>query len=169
MADPFLGEIRTFGFGYTPRNWAACNGQLLPINQNQALFALLGTMYGGNGTTNFALPDLRAATPLHVGPGVTQGQRGGADNITLAIGEVPAHGHSLMGTTELANSNLPAGAVPAAKGRTGVTRFAASGSDAQLASGAISSHAGGQPHSNTQPSLVLNLCIALAGIFPSRN
>jgi microcystin-dependent protein len=171
MADPFLAELRLMSFAFTPKGWAQCNGQLLPINQNQALFALLGTMYGGNGTTNFQLPNLQGRTPLHAGPNTVQGQTGGAAAITLTLSQLPAHNHGgLVGNADLANAAAPGGALPAARPRTGVTRYAAGGSsNALMEASSVSSTGGSQPHDNMQPYTVLNWCIALQGIFPSRN
>lgn len=170
MSSPFLGEIRMSGFGFAPKGWAQCNGQLLPINQNQALFALLGTMYGGNGQVNFALPDLRGRSPMHVGPQSTQGQRAGVEAVTLNMNQLPAHQHALKGTGDLANANAPGLALPAAKGRGGSNRYAAGGSsDALMHPDSISRSGGSQAHNNLQPFAVLNFSIALQGIFPSRD
>jgi microcystin-dependent protein len=170
MSTPFIGEIRMSGFGFAPKGWALCNGQLLPINQNQALFALLGTMYGGNGQVNFALPDLRGRSPMHVGPQSTHGQRAGAEAVTLNMNQLPAHQHGLNGTGDLANANAPGLALPAAKGRGGSNRYAAAGSsDALMHTDSIGRSGGSQPHNNLQPFAVLNFSIALQGIFPSRD
>jgi microcystin-dependent protein len=167
VAEPFLGEIRAFGFNFAPRGWAMCNGQILSIAQNTALFSLLGTMYGGNGQTTFALPDLRTRAPMHLGqgPGLssrTQGEQAGQEVHTLIATEMPAHAHAQPASSGEQDTNRPANAVPA---RGGV--YAASGDgtvlDATTASG------GSQPHNNMPPYLVLNFCIALEGIFPSRN
>ncbi|MDC8787073.1 phage tail protein [Roseateles koreensis] len=170
MGTPYLGEIRLMSFAYAPRGWAQCNGQLLPINQYQALFALLGTYYGGNGQSNFALPNLQGRTPLHVGPTTVQGQSGGAENVTLLQAHLPVHSHGLSGTSDLANASAPGLAVPAAKGRGGVNHYAGAGSvNASLDASSVSLVGGNQPHSNMQPYLVMNYVIALQGIFPSRN
>jgi microcystin-dependent protein len=170
MSDPFLGEIRMCSFGFAPKGWALCNGQLLPINQNQALFALLGTMYGGNGQTNFALPDLRGRSPMHVGAQSTQGQRAGAEAVTLNVAQLPGHQHGISGTGDLANANAPGLALPAAKGRGGSNRYAAAGSsDVVMHGGSIVPSGSSQPHNNLQPYAVLSFCIAMQGIFPSRN
>jgi microcystin-dependent protein len=170
MADPFIGEIRLVSFDFAPRNWALCNGQLLPIQQNTALFSLLGTEFGGNGQTNFALPDLRGRMALHAGSDAPQGQPGGAASVTLGTQHMPAHTHALSGTADIANANVPAGALPAARPRGGVSRYAAAGSPlAAMNLGAIGNRGGGEAHSNLQPYVVLNYVIALTGIFPSRN
>ena len=160
-------------FGFAPQGWAQCNGQILPINQNQALFALMGTTYGGNGQTNFALPDLRDRTPIHRGNGFTQGEVGGQSAHTLIISELPAHVHTAYAKSppdSLGNTNLPAGnylsnSAPAEIYHSG------SGNVSQLATiaGTISSVGGSQAHNNLQPSLTLNFCVALTGIFPSQN
>lgn len=166
MSEPFLGEIRTFGFNFAPRGWAFCNGQLLPIAQNTALFSLLGTTYGGNGQTTFALPELRGRAPVHVGQGpglplVDQGETGGETAHTLIVSEQPAHSHPIGATQGGATASRPAGKVCSAGGSYSDT------SDANMQpTGAAG---GGQPHNNMQPYLGLNFCIALEGIFPSRS
>jgi microcystin-dependent protein len=167
MAEPFLGEIHIMAFNFAPRNWALCNGQLLSINQNAALFALLGTQYGGNGTTNFALPNLQGRVPIHVSGSFPQGSTGGETAHTLTAGELPAHTHPMFGVTSpSANQRSLAGNMPGAPG-TNLYNASANGN---LASSALTTGAlGSQPHNNLQPYLTLNFCIALAGIFPSRN
>jgi microcystin-dependent protein len=164
MSDFFIGEIKIMAFNYAPRFWAQCNGQLLPISQNQALFALLGTQYGGNGQTNFALPDFRGRTPLHFGNGFTQGQQGGEENHTLIVGEMPAHAH-----THSVSSGDSAAALPTDNsfGNGAAKLYASQNNGAALTN--IGSFGGSQPHNNMQPYSVLNFCIALNGIFPSRN
>lgn len=172
MAEPFLAEIRIFSFSFAPKGWALCNGQLLPINQNQALFSLLGTMYGGNGQTNFALPNLQGRVPNHVGAGLTQGQTGGETAHTLTISEMPLHTHGL-------NQNLAAGgaAVNATQGtptgnfwaNSGKSHYSTSAPNAAMHPSAVSNVGGSQPHLNLQPFLALNFCIALQGIFPAQN
>lgn len=156
MAEPFLAEIRLFSFVFPPRGWALCNGQLLPIAQNQALFSLLGTTYGGNGTTNFALPNLNGRSPFGGGMGgaIQLGQQGGQQSHTLSLLEVGGHG---VGVDAGATTTVPTGATPARGGA-----YADTGSDQTGSVG------GGQPHENMAPFLVLNYCIALQGIFPSR-
>jgi microcystin-dependent protein len=165
MGTPFLSEIRIFSFGFEPKGWAFCNGQLLPINQDQALFSLLGTTYGGNGTTTFALPNLQSRVPLHFGDGMLLGQLGGEQNHTLVIGELPAHNHS-WGATGTA-TNAPG---PASNLLGGAQEYSSSASNlVAMYPGQLSSVGGSQPHQNSQPYLTLNFCIALQGIFPSQN
>lgn len=171
MAEPFLSEIRLMSFVFAPMGWAFCNGQLLPINQNQALFSLLGTTFGGDGRVNFALPDLRGRTPIHVGSGHTLGERGGEQAHTLSIAELPTHTHVLSATGLQGDSPNPN------FGGTG-RRFASdpgnayTGSAANLTalnSGTVANVGGSQAHLNMQPFLTLSFCIALQGIFPSAN
>lgn len=166
MSEQFIGEIRAFSFGFAPKGWAQCNGQLLPINQNQALFALLGATYGGNGSTNFALPDFRSKTPVHVGPGFAQGQSGGEESHTLTVGELPNHTHPVQGSADAATAPNPSQAVWAAEQSN---PFSANTPNTTLNASAISTAGGSQPHENMSPYLAINYCIALAGIFPSRN
>ena len=170
MSEPFLGEIRLFGFNFAPNGWAMCNGQLLPINQNQALFALLGTQYGGNGTSTFALPDLRSRLPLHQGQGnglssYTIGETIGAETVTLTQAQLPSHSHQAHASNVKATSKNPSGLVP---GHPPDDTYAAPDGTIMNA-GTIAATGGSQPFDNRQPLLVLNFCIALAGIFPSRN
>lgn len=170
MSEPFLGEIRQTSFQFAPKGWALCNGQLLPINQNQALFAILGTTYGGDGRVTFALPDLRGRSPVHASGSLPLGSRVGAETHTLSVNELPPHGHGLQGSGDLANVTAPAGNVPAAKGRGGKDIYAPGGSPPQaLSPQAIAPTGGSQPHENLQPFLTVNFIIALTGIFPSRN
>jgi microcystin-dependent protein len=163
MAEPFLSEIRLFSFGFPPQGWALCNGQLLPINQNQALFSLLGTTFGGNGQTNFALPDMRGRVPIHVGGGHTLGERAGEQAHTLSISELPSHTHVLQGTSTNAETNAPSGALLA----TSNNIYAQPASLTSLAAAAVTNIGGSQAHLNMQPFLTLSFCIALQGIFPS--
>lgn len=170
MSEPFLGEIRQTSFGFAPKGWAMCNGQLLPIAQNQALFAILGTTYGGDGRTNFALPDLRGRSPAHTSSALPLGARAGEEAHTLTVNEIPPHNHGLQGSTDLANNAAPAGNLPAAKGRGGKDIYAAGGSPLQpMSPQAVAPAGNSQPHNNMQPYLALNFIIALQGIFPSRN
>ena len=166
MATPYLGEIRLIGFGFAPKGWALCNGQLLPINQNQALFSILGTTYGGDGRVNFALPNLQTRVAIHFGSGFTLGQTGGAQAHTLVPTEMPTHAHTLLGSTSDANQSSPAGGLPAdVRSSTSVEHYRAS-PDVDM--GAVLTSVGGsQAHPNLQPYLVLNYVIALQGIFPS--
>jgi microcystin-dependent protein len=170
VAEPFLSEIRIFSFVFAPKGWALCNGQLLPINQNQALFSLLGTTYGGDGRVNFALPDLRARVAIHMGDSHTLGERAGEQAHKLSISEVPTHTHGANATTAQAdqNSNSPAPTRMPAQSNFSFLYGAASNLEA-LASNAIGNVGGSQPHLNMQPFLTLSFCIALQGIFPSRN
>ncbi|MDB5298841.1 MAG: tail collar protein [Phycisphaerales bacterium] len=167
MSTPFLAELKIVSFNFAPRGWAMANGQLLPINQNQALFALLGTTYGGNGQTTFALPNLQGRVPIHFGNGYSQGQTGGETAHTLNIGEMPAHSHTLMGSSAPANSKSPA----APSNAWAVSSTAQPYSSNPPSAGVISIGAagGGQPHDNMSPYLVLTMVIALQGIFPSRS
>jgi microcystin-dependent protein len=168
MADGFLGELKLVSFGFAPKGWAQCNGQLLAINQNQALFALLGTTYGGNGQTTFALPDLRGRTPIGFGNLSPQGEKAGEENHTLVINEVPAHTHQLTATTDAANSIKP-GAHVLATTSGNLTIYASNVSNLTPMAPSIPAIGGSQPHPNQQPFLVMNWIILLQGIFPSRN
>ena len=166
MAEPFLSEIRIMSFVFAPKGWALCNGQLLPINQNQALFSLLGTTFGGDGRVNFALPDLRARVPIHVGSGHTLGEKGGEQAHTLSIAEIPTHTHVANGTTNAATTNTPSNTA-----LLGIVNDAY-GDPANLqamAASEITNVGGSQAHLNMQPFLTLSFCIALQGIFPSPN
>lgn len=173
MSDYFLGEIRMFGFAYAPTGWAQCNGAVVAINQYQALFALLGTYYGGNGTQTFALPDLRSRTPIGLGtaPDGTQimmGQTGGVETVSLTVLQMPAHNHNVAATTTAAD--VPAVTTATALiAATGTPFYGAASSLVALAPQSVVSTGSGQPHSNLQPYLATNYCIALVGIFPSRN
>lgn len=173
--DPFLGQISIMAFSFPPKGWALCNGQLLPINQNQALFSLLGTQYGGDGRVTFALPDLRGRAAMHWGNSASAGstvigQSGGAEAVALTAAQIPQHQHGLNASSDLANANLPANALAAPRGRGGLAMFGAAGSaDVTMAAGAVAVAGGSQPHNNMQPYGVLNFVIALQGIFPSRN
>lgn len=165
MAEPFLSEIRIFAFNYNPQGWAQCNGQLLPINQNQALFSLLGTTYGGDGRVNFALPDLRSRVALHEGSGHTLGERGGSESVTLSVAQLPAHIHFVNASTS--NADSPAlGAGSLAQFNNG---YRAATTPVSLHPTTISNTGGSQPHQNMSPYNVVNFCIALQGIFPSQN
>lgn len=179
MAEPFLSEIRMMSFGYAPQTWALCNGQLLPINQNQALFSLLGTTYGGDGRLNFALPNLQGRTPIHTGNGYIPGQVGGEQNHTLIMTEMPAHNHMLNaynGTADATpvpqpptSSTVTAQAFAATNtGNTSVNIYGTGAPAATMGPSTIGMNGGSQPHSNMQPYLVINFSIALQGIFPSR-
>jgi microcystin-dependent protein len=170
MAEPFLSEIRIMSFGFAPKGWALCNGQLLPINQNQALFSLLGTTYGGDGRVNFALPDLRGNVPIHIGQGFTLGSKGGEQAHTLSKAELPTHIHFAQGNNTLAAQADPTNAffaqAPAALGTVYNTNNA---SLVAMNPAAVANAGGSQAHQNMQPFLILSFCIALQGIFPSQN
>jgi microcystin-dependent protein len=168
MAEPFLSEIRIMSFGYAPRGWAMCNGQLLPINQNQALFSLLGTTFGGDGRVNFALPDLRGQTPIHVGSGHTLGEKGGEPAHTLSISELPEHTHAVNGTSASGTANTPTNAMLLATS-TASQLYGAPSNVQAMSPEAIPPTGGSQAHLNMQPFLTLTFCIALQGIFPSPN
>ena len=168
MAEPFLSEVRIMSFVFAPKGWALCNGQLLPINQNQGLFSLLGTTFGGDGRVNFALPDLRGRTPIHVGSGHTLGERGGEQAHTLSIAELPQHVHVANATTGSATTNNPSNSVMLAQSTASSLYGGASNLQA-MAAGAVGNVGGSQAHLNMQPFLTLSFCIALQGIFPSPN
>ncbi|MDG0855624.1 phage tail protein [Roseateles puraquae] len=169
MSDPYLGELRLMSFATPPKGWALCNGQTLQIAQNQALFSLLGTTYGGNGQTTFMLPDLRGRTPLHPDSTLPAGTPGGQEAVTLSAQQMPAHNHGLNASSEFADSNSPAGALPATKGRGGIDRYAPADNSASMDTSAIALNAGGQGHANMQPFQTLSWAIALVGVFPSRD
>ena len=166
MAEPFLGELKIVSFNFAPKGWALCNGQFLPINQNQALFSILGTTYGGNGQTTFALPDLRGRAPCHTGGGLDLGQKGGQEFHTLTQSEMPMHVHMLMASSTAANNQLPANNVLALSPQQVYT---APANFTPMEPSSVSNIGGSQPHENRQPFLVLNIIIALQGIFPSQN
>ncbi|HEY3332105.1 MAG TPA: tail fiber protein [Capsulimonadaceae bacterium] len=170
MSSPFLGEIRMVGFNFAPHGWAACSGQILPISQNTALFSLLGTQYGGNGTSNFALPNLNDATPIGQGsgPGMTPrtiGETGGTEAVTLTLATMPQHTHAVQATSRQATTYQPAGNLPAVSSRP----IYASGAAVAMNPASLSSTGGSSPHTNLQPYAVVNFVIALTGIFPARS
>lgn len=166
MAEPFLSEIRLMSFNFPPRGWAFCNGQTLAINQNQALFALLGTTYGGNGQTTFALPDLRGRVPIHVGGGYTLGERVGEEAHTVTMNEMPAHTHLVQASPATAGGSVTPGGMFLGGGNNVYRPGAPS---TVLHPSTVGSAGGGQAHQNMQPYLTLSFCIALVGIFPSQN
>jgi microcystin-dependent protein len=168
VSEPFLGEIRLMSFAFPPKGWAQCNGQQLPINSNQALFSLLGTTYGGDGRTTFALPDLRGRVPVHAGAGRTLGDRGGEEAHTLSLAELPAHTHPVgpaaaTATTSLAGPSVTLGT------SNGAAAYGPPQSLVAMDPAGLGTSGGSQPHPNMAPSLTLGFCIALQGIFPSRN
>ena len=167
MAEPFLSEIRIMSFNFAPKGWAMCNGQQLPINQNQALFSLLGTTYGGNGQTTFALPDVRGNVPIHIGSGFTLGQKGGEKAHTLTQSEMPAHLHFANASNTVGGTNDPGGNVLANSAPN--TIYGPVQNLTAARANMISNVGGSQPHDNMMPYLTLTFCIALQGIFPSRN
>jgi microcystin-dependent protein len=169
MSEPFLGEMRIVSFGFAPKGWAQCNGQLMPINQNQALFSLLGTTYGGDGRTTFALPNFQQRAPMHWGEGVTLGERGGQESVTLTAAHLPVHDHIPAASAAPASSSSAQGNVLAKKARYGKDVFSPPANLATMGGGALAPAGGSQPHSNMQPCLTLNFVIALQGIFPSPN
>ena len=175
MAEPFLGEMKINGFNFAPKGWATCDGQILPITQNSALFSLLGTYYGGNGTSTFALPDFRGRTPMHWGQGsglsgYSIGENGGAEAVSILVGQMPSHTHTLGGASSAGAVINPSGAMYATAPAGATVYGAAQGQSTSLAPGTIGTSAGGSvPHQNMQPFLTLNFCIALAGIYPSRS
>src|SRR5262249_16649384 len=179
MSEPFLGEIKIISWNFPPKGWTFCNGQLLPINQNQALFSILGTTYGGNGQTTFGLPNLQGRMPTHVGSGIVLGEKGGETAHTLNISELAAHNHLVQGISGAANSNTPdpAGKVLAQSAGSGgspvqpfgANIYASGNPNNVMNPGCIANTGGNQPHENMSPYLVLNFIIALQSIFPSQN
>lgn len=179
MSEPFIAQIKVYGTNFPPRGWAHCNGQLMPIAQNTALFSLIGTTYGGNGQTTFGLPDLRGRAAMHPGhgPGLTPrvlGEVSGSENVTLTINELPAHNHGVQATTVLGNTADPAGAVLARgnfsqQGSSGAVPLYSNDAPNTVMAQTLGIAGNNQPHDNMMPSLTLNYCIALQGIFPSRN
>lgn len=169
MAEPFLSEIRIMSFGFPPKGWALCDGQLLPINQNQALFSLLGTTYGGDGRVNFGLPDLRGRAPIHMGSGHTLGERGGEQAHTLSIAELPQHVHGLSASSTPANASPPSpqsGTILADS--SPAQAYGSAANLVAMGSASVGNVGGSQAHENMQPYLTLSFCIALQGIFPSQ-
>lgn len=172
MADPFVAEIRIFPFNFAPRGWAWCDGQLLPLSQNTALFSLLGTTYGGNGKSNFALPDLQGRAPMHPGqgPGLSLhdlGEAGGSETVTLLESEIPSHAHAVRASQADGLSRQPAAELPATG--IGIGQYAAPTGLTQLAPQSLTAVGGDQPHNNMQPYLTFYFCIALQGVFPPRS
>jgi microcystin-dependent protein len=169
MAEPFLGEIRIFGFDFPPKGWAYCDGAFLPINQNQALFSLLGVTFGGNGQTTFQLPDFRGRVPIHAGDGFTLGNSGGAEAHTLSIAELPMHTHFVSAQNVTATTPDPTNALLAASSSAVGSVYGTATQLVAMGSSAVTNTGGSQPHQNMQPYLALNFCIALQGLFPTAN
>ena len=166
MSSAFLGEIRIVGFNFAPQGWAQCNGQFLPINQNQGLFSLLGTQFGGNGQTTFALPDFRGRVPIHMGAGHTIGEAAGSASVTVNVSQLPTHTHVLNCTTAAATADLVTGNLPAQPANL---QIYGNGNLVSMNPGVNGSTGGSQPHENRQPYTVLTFCIALQGIFPAQS
>ena len=172
--DPFLAEIRIFPFNFAPKGWAFCDGQILPLSQNTALFSLLGTTYGGDGKSNFALPDFQGRTPMHPGqgPGLSLhdlGETGGSETVSLLESEIPSHSHALRASSDVADNNVPANEMLAKPLGRGNNLFTPTASPlVQMSDNALAPAGGDQPHNNMQPYLTLSFCIALQGVFPPR-
>jgi len=166
MSEPFLGELKIISWNFPPKGWAFCNGQLMPINQNQALFSILGTTYGGDGRQTFGLPNLQGRTPMHVGNGLSLGELGGESAHTLNISELPTHTHAANASSSTSNSASPAGNF---WGNAGLASYNSAAPNNALSPSALAATGGNQPHDNMQPYLVLNVIIALQGIFPTQN
>ena len=166
MSEPFLAEIRMVGFNFPPRGWAFCDGQILPINQNQSLYSLMGTTYGGDGRTTFALPDLRGRTPIHADGSHRPGQKSGAETHTLGTAEMPEHTHQALASTNQVTTNDPTNN---ALGENAGTPYRDGGTAVTMGANALTQVGGGEAHDNMQPFLAVAFCIALQGLFPSRN
>jgi len=169
MAEPFLGEISPVAFSFAPQGWAFCNGQVLPINQNQALFSLLGTTYGGDGQTTFALPDLRGRVIVTSGSNYTLGGTGGVEAVTLNVNEIPAHSHAPACSAEAGSAAVPGGLVWAGSSSNETLYQTGSNPNGSMHANLITASGNSEPHTNLQPFLVVNFIIALTGVFPSRN
>lgn len=167
MAQPYVGEIRMFAGNFAPAGWMFCEGQLLPISENETLFQLIGTTYGGDGQSTFALPDLRGRLPMHQGNGFILAETGGAEEITLTVNQIPAHAHPLLATSDPASDSAPASNVLAQSKTAGIFMYLEDNPSANLAPTSISPVGGSQPHTNFQPYLCVDFIISLFGIFPS--
>jgi microcystin-dependent protein len=166
MSEPYIGEVRMFGFTFNPRGWANCDGAILPIEQNQALFSILGNNYGGDGRTTFGLPELRGRTPMHVGSGFSLGQKSGEERHFLNVNEMPAHKHSVQFSNGASSSDSPDGELPATAEDN---VYGTPGALVSMNGNAIANNSGGQGHENMQPFLTIRFCIAITGTFPPRN
>lgn len=169
MSEPFLAEVRMFGFNFAPRGWAFLDGQILPINQNQSLYSLLGTTYGGDGRTSFALPDLRSRTPMHKDSAHPLGQKSGQETVTLTTAEIPPHDHTIKASSQTGNTGPDGALLAAEQGTDFAYHEPAAATATSLRSGTLANAGGGQAHDNMQPYTTLTFCIALQGLFPSRN
>ncbi len=167
MAQPYVGEIRMFAGNFAPAGWMFCEGQLLPISEYETLFNLIGTTYGGDGQSTFALPDLRGRVPIHFGNGFTLAETGGVETVTLTVSQIPSHNHAFLGTSGTANQTTPMGNV-VAQALGGATLFNSANPNSPMASGAMTQTGGSQPHDNFQPYLCVDFIISLFGIFPSQ-
>jgi len=167
MAQPYVGEIRMFAGNFAPAGWQFCEGQLLPISENETLFQLIGTTYGGDGESTFALPDLRGRVPLHQGNGLILAETGGAEEITLSEAQIPAHSHPLLATRDLASGTSAAGQSPPPTQASTITAYGTDNPQLVLAADMVTFTGGAQPHTNFQPYLCVNFIISLFGIFPS--
>ena len=168
MSEPFLAEVRIVGFNFAPRGWAFCDGQILPINQNQSLFSIIGTTYGGDGRTSFALPDLRGRTCVHVGDGYDLSQKGGEEDVRLTAAQIPQHSHDMHAQNTLGDLHRPQNSL-SVLAQTGVYADYTEADATTLRADTIGNTGGSQPHENMQPYITLSYCIALQGLFPSRN
>src|SRR5712671_6944202 len=168
MAQPYVGEIRMFAGNFAPAGWMFCEGQLLPISENETLFQLIGTTYGGDGQSTFALPDLRGRVPQHFGNGFILAETGGSETITLTVNQIPAHSHALLVSGATASTTSPAGEVPATATSAVITPYGADAPTGPLNSSSVGSTGGSQPHNNFQPYLCVDFIISLFGIFPSQ-
>jgi microcystin-dependent protein len=167
MSGPFVGEIRMFAGNFAPAGWAFCNGALIPISENETLFQLIGTTYGGDGQNTFALPNLQSRVPVHVGPGFAQGQSGGVETVTLTTSQIPAHSHVPQGFNQTGNADAPLNSLWANSG--GATIYSSAAPNQAMAPAAIGSSGGSQPHDNMLPFLCINFILSLFGVFPSQS
>lgn len=165
MSQPFIGEIRMFAGNFAPAGWAFCDGSLIAISQNDTLFTLIGTTYGGDGVNTFALPDLRSRVPVHTGPGFALAQQGGVETVTLTVSQIPAHSHAAVGVTPSGSQAGPAGATWA---QSALNQFSTNAPTTAMDPGAIGRAGGSQPHDNMMPFLVINFILSLFGVFPSQ-